>query len=288
MGKQTEDREAARERRRAYYESLSPEEKKAYREKVIRAKKMKRLKKMMIQGGAILLLVLFAVIGLLVQKGCDKPSGSGDTGKNSQQVDNTPGEPAAEGTIEAPDWVIEDFIRIHEDSRPGTAMGQVEGVVLHYTGQPGTSAEAVRKEFDSLDEGEDGSAGSHFIIGIDGTVIQLIPLSEVSLAAGANGQNMISVECCHIDNTGKFSTATYEALLRLVEWLMTTYELEPESVIRHYDATGEKCPLYYVENQESWNEFVTAIGGTVVAPEIPEDTTAAVPEETENQENTEE
>lgn len=277
MGRQDAEKEAARaearERRRAYYESLSPEEKKAYRERVIRARKIKKLRKMAIQGAAILLLVIVAFIGVLNQKGCGKPSQSDD--KGSQQVDKTPGEAAAEGTIEAPEWVIENFIRKHEDSRPGTALEQVSSIVLHYTGQPGKSAEAIRSEFDLLDKDEEGYAGVHFIIGIDGTVIQCIPLSEVSPAAGEEGMRAISIECCHIDASGKFSNATYEALVRLVEWLMGTYDLEPESVVRHYDLTGDGCPAYYVDNADAWNQFVTDIGGT---PVIPEETPEETPE----------
>lgn len=284
MGRQDADKEAARaearERRRAYYESLSPEEQKAYREKVRRARKIKKLRKMAIQGAAILLLIIVAMIGVLSQKGCGKDKDKGGKDKETQQeVDKTPGEAAAEGTLEAPDWVIENFIRKHEDSRPGDAVEQVKGIVLHYTGASGKSAEAIRSEFDQLDKGEEGSAASHFVIGIDGTVIQCIPLSEISPAAGDQGLSYISIECCHIDDSGKFSKATYESLTRLVKWLLETYDLEPEMVKRHYDVTGENCPAYYVENSSAWNQFMVDIGGE---PVIPEETPAPeeMPEET--------
>ena len=278
MGRQDADKEAARaearERRRAYYESLSPEEQKAYRERVRRARKIKKLKKMAIQGAAILLLIIVAVIGVLNQKGCGKDK-SGKDKETQQEVDKTPGEGAAQGTLEAPDWVIENFIRKHEDSRPGTAIEQVQGIVLHATGAPGKSAEAIRSEFDLLDKGETGSAASHFVIGIDGTVIQCIPLSEISLAAGQQGVAYLSIECCHIDDSGKFSKATYETLTRLVKWLLESYDLEPEAVKRHSDVTGDSCPSYYVDDGDAWNQFMVDIGGE---PVIPEETPA--PEET--------
>ncbi len=292
MGRQDADKEAARaearERRRAYYESLSPEEQKEYRERVRRARKIKKLRKMAIQGAAILLLILVAMIGVLSQKGCGKDKDKdGKDKETQQQVDKTPGETAAEGTLEAPDWVIENFVRKHEDSRPGTAMERTEGIVIHYTGAPGKSAEAIRSEFDLLDKGEEGSAAAHFVIGIDGTVIQSIPLSEISPAAGDQGVSYISIECCHIDDSGKFSKATYETLVRLVEWLLESYDLEPESVKRHYDVTGDDCPAYYVENGTAWNQFMVDIGGEPVVPEetpspeeTPEGTGEETPEET--------
>lgn len=294
MGRQDADKEAARaearERRRAYYESLSPEEQKAYRERVRRARKIKKLKKMAIQGAAILLLIIVAVIGVLNQKGCGKDK-SGKDKETQQEVDKTPGEGAAQGTLEAPDWVIENFIRKHEDSRPGTAIEQVQGIVLHATGAPGKSAEAIRSEFDLLDKGETGSAASHFVIGIDGTVIQCIPLSEISPAADQQGVAYLSIECCHIDDSGKFSKATYETLTRLVKWLLESYDLEPEAVKRHYDVTGDSCPSYYVDNGDSWNQFMVDIGGEPVIPEetpAPEETpegTAEEPQESTSEES---
>ena len=29
-----------------------------------------------------------------------------------------------------------------------------------------------------------------------------------------------------------------------------------EDVLRHYDAGGKKCPLYYVENEEEWQQLL--------------------------------
>jgi len=222
------------------------------------------------------------MIGVLNQKGCGKDKDPKDK-DTQQQVDKTPGEGAAEGTLEAPDWVIENYIRKHEDSRPGTAMESVTGIVLHYTKAPGKSAEAIRSEFDLLDKGEEGSAASHFIIGIDGTVIQCIPLSEVSPAAGPEGLSYLSIECCHIDDSGKFSKATYESLTRLVTWLMETYDLQPETVKRHYDVTGDSCPAYYVDKGDAWNQWMVDIGGEPVIPEetpAPEATQGTVTGET--------
>ena len=289
MGRQDADKEAARaearERRRAYYESLSPEEQKAYRERVRRARKIKKLRRMAIQGAAILLLVIVAIIGVLNQKGCGKDK-TGKDKDTQQEVDRTPGEGAAAGTLEAPDWVIENFVRKHKDSRPGTAIDQIDGIVIHYTGAPGKSAEAIRSEFDMLDKGENGSPAAHFVVGIDGTVIQCIPLSEVSPAAGTQGISYISIECCHIDNSGKFSKATYETLVRLTEWLLDSFDLEPASVKRHYDVTGQACPSYYVDNGAAWNQYMVDIGGEPVVPEetpAPDETpesTDEIPQET--------
>ena len=32
--------------------------------------------------------------------------------------------------------------------------------------------------------------------------------------------------------------------------------LEAEDVIRHHDITGKECPRYFVQHEDSWQEFL--------------------------------
>ena len=67
----------------------------------------------------------------------------------------------------------------------------------------------------------------------------------------------MAIEVCHPDESGEFSEVTYERVVELTAWLCHTFELKPETeVIRHYDVTGKRCPLYYVENPEAWTRFL--------------------------------
>ena len=53
------------------------------------------------------------------------------------------------------------------------------------------------------------------------------------------------------DETGEFSPVTYDRVVELTAWLCETFRLDPETdVIRHYDVTEKRCPLYYVEHPE--------------------------------------
>ena len=67
-GKSDREREELRRRRRAYYESLSPEEKQAYRERRIRRRKIRQLKKMAFSGAIMLGLIVISVVGVLLQQ----------------------------------------------------------------------------------------------------------------------------------------------------------------------------------------------------------------------------
>ena len=159
--------------------------------------------------------------------------------------------------IAVPDYVEQDFLTVHEWSRPGTELENINGVVIHYVGNPGTTARANRNYFESLSSGAEGTyASSHFVVGLEGEVIQCVPLTEVAYASNQRNDDTLSIEVCHPDETGKFSPATYDRVVELTAWLCRTFKLDPSrDVIRHYDVTEKECPRYYVENPEAWEQL---------------------------------
>ena len=106
------------------------------------------------------------------------------------------------------DWITVDLLPENPYSRPQIPLKQVNGVVVHYTGNPNTSAEANRSYFAGLAQSGATYASSHFIIGIDGKIIQCIPLNEIAYCSNSRNDDTISIECCHPDQSGKFSDAT--------------------------------------------------------------------------------
>lgn len=140
-------------------------------------------------------------------------------------------------------------------SRPQIKLSEVNGVVVHYTANPGTTAHQNRDYFESLAQTKETKASSHFIIGLDGEIVQCIPCNEISYASNNRNSDTISIECCIEDETGKFNGSTYQALIELTTWLMGRYELSADDVIRHYDVTGKLCPKYFVEHEEAWEQF---------------------------------
>ena len=61
------------------------------------------------------------------------------------------------------------------------------------------------------------------------------------------------------DATGQFTQASYDALVRLTAWLCDTAGIGRDQVIRHYDVTGKLCPLYFVEHEEAWTQFLADV-----------------------------
>lgn len=179
---------------------------------------------------------------LLHDKGTVEAAGNGDV-KKQRKVVETP-----------PDYDVQ-LLTVNEYSRPGTPIDEVAGIVVHYTANPGTTAQQNRNYFEGLKDGHDTSASSHFIIGMEGELVQCIPCNEVAYASNDRNHDTISIECCIPDDTGKFTDATYDTLVHLIAWLCGRYGLTTEQVIRHYDITGKMCPKYYVENEDAWEQL---------------------------------
>ena len=162
-----------------------------------------------------------------------------------------------EGVV-LPDYVAQALLPVNRWSRPAAPLEEINGVVIHYVGNPATTAEANRNYFASLFNGQENTfASSHFVVGLEGEVLQCVPLTEIAYASNDRNGDTVAIEVCHPDETGEFSRVTYERAVELTAWLCQTFELDPRAdVIRHYDVTGKLCPLYYVENPEAWERFL--------------------------------
>ena len=157
--------------------------------------------------------------------------------------------------IVAPDWYTQDFLRRNPYSRPGIKRREINDIVVHYVANPGTSARMNRGYFNGLADQKGNnptSASSHYIIGIDGEIIQCIPLDEVAYANYPRNDDTVSIECCHPDASGEFTEATKASLVKLTAWLCGELGLDERDVIRHYDVSGKSCPKYYVEHKDAW------------------------------------
>lgn len=152
--------------------------------------------------------------------------------------------------------IRQELLTVNEYSRPGTKLSKVNAIVIHYVANPQTTAMQNRNYFESLKDTHERGASSHFIIGLDGEIIQCVPLDEISYASNDRNEDTIAIENCHPDETGQFNEYTYSSLVTLTAALCNTYGLNPETdVIRHYDITGKLCPLYFVSNEEEWTGF---------------------------------
>lgn len=153
--------------------------------------------------------------------------------------------------VPIPDWIDQQLIDVDGDSRRGVHLEDITDIVIHYVGNPGTTAQQNRDYFDS----PSSEVSAHFVIGLDGEIIQCIPLQEKSSASNHRNRDTISIEVCHPDASGKFTDDTYDSLVKLTAWLCEVCDLGTSHIIRHYDITAKQCPLYFVTNEDAWAQF---------------------------------
>ena len=128
----------------------------------------------------------------------------------------------------------------------------MKNIVVHWVGNANTTAINNRNYFESL-KTKKIYASSHYIIGLDGEIIQCVPENEVAYHASQANSYSIGIECCHPDWNGKFNDKTYQSLIELCVDICKRYKLDPQkTLIRHYDVTKKQCPLYYVQHQDAW------------------------------------
>lgn len=171
--------------------------------------------------------------------------------------------------------IITRHLTPNEWSRPQTKI-EPKGLVIHWTGNPRTGAEANRLYFENRKRGDYGYGSAHYIVGLDGEIIHMVPDGEMAYHVGAQEYTAFAVkkfgtypnnctlgiETCHLDWDGHYTTKILESLAWLVTKLCKIYELHPiHDVVRHYDITGKECPRYFVKRPKAWDWFKYAVAG---------------------------
>jgi N-acetylmuramoyl-L-alanine amidase len=152
-------------------------------------------------------------------------------------------------------------------------------IVVHYVGNPGSSAMANRNYFEGLKVGKlqkNGKyrfASSHYIIDLDGKIIRCIPENEEAIHASDNAINAssIGIENCHPDWSGEFTNATTLSLIELCADICKRYNINPlTDIIRHYDvpkANKKDCPRWFVTYPEEFTKLKEGVKKKIMSPE---------------------
>lgn len=153
-----------------------------------------------------------------------------------------------------------ELLTVNPYSRPGTEIGRINAIVIHYTANPGSTAIQNRNYFEGLKDSKETRASSHFVVGFEGEIVQCIPTWEVAYASNERNSDTISIETCHWSEDGSYTDETYQSMVELTAWLCRKFDLTEEDVIRHYDITEKNCPKYFVEHEDAWETFKQDVG----------------------------
>lgn len=210
-------------------------------ERYQRRRRRRRIQVVMQMGFTIILLVLFLIGGMkLLEIG---PFSNEYVEKTLDKM-----------SLEEPELDVQ-LLTINPYSRPGTQSDKINNIVIHYTANPGTTAMQNRNYFEGLKDSKSTKASSHFIVGLDGEIVQCVPTWEIAFASNDRNRDTVSIETCHYEEDGAYTDETYVSLVHLTAWLCEKFGLTEQDVIRHYDITGKNCPKYFVEHEDAWNQF---------------------------------
>ena len=168
-----------------------------------------------------------------------------------------------------------EHITVNKYTRPGTKRGSTKGIILHYTANPGASADNHRRYFGNGGGGR--YAGAHIFIDSKESLC-IVPLNEVCYHANDNqryvggkpyrgasnklGSNAnlstIGIEMC-IEKDGTIAAATFNQAVEVTADLCRTYKLDTDDLYRHYDVTGKNCPAPWVSKSSEWTRFKNAV-----------------------------
>ena len=210
--------------------------------KRISEKKRKRRRQLKFRLGLVLVLCILFLIGGLKMLGIG-PFGAEYVERN-----------LADMKLEQPELDVK-LLTTNPYSRPGTHSSKINNIVIHYTANPGSTAMQNRNYFENLKDTKERKASSHFVVGIDGEIVQCVPTWEIAYASNDRNKDTVSIETCHKKEDGRYTEETYYSLVQLTAWLCEKFDLTEKDVIRHYDITGKICPKYFVEDEDAWQTF---------------------------------
>lgn len=186
--------------------------------------------------------------------------------------------------------VTKDYIEKNSFSRPGSKRLETLLIIMHWTGNAGQSASMVREYFERLrrqngdDAKPDRYASAHYVVGLDGEILQLMPEDEVAYHCGGTSYTeqareylgtycsatsspnwcTLGIELCHPDWTGIFNTETLESAAELCSALCYKNNLSSHAIWRHHDITGKRCPKHWVDNPVKLDEFQLEVDITLM------------------------
>jgi len=161
-------------------------------------------------------------------------------------------------------------------SRPQYAIRRVDAVVLHWVENPGSSADANRRYFESLKDGS-RMASAHYVVD-EREIVRCIPESEVAFHCGASGKftytkfakdkwngehpnwYCLSIEHCHPDSSGRFTRKVLQRSHIIAAEMCLTYGLDPATgILLHGDIVNKDCPRWYVLDRQAFEVYKDAV-----------------------------
>ena len=160
--------------------------------------------------------------------------------------------------------IVEKWQKKNKYGRPGTKLNYTK-VAIHYTGQADVPGINTVHYFNNVVangyrvNGRYIYASAHFVIDLDGTIYQLIPITEKCYCTNSANAYAVAIEVATTGKDNHYTDATYRSMVQLCAWLCANKGLNPKKdIIRHTDVVGRAyklCPIYMVLNEDKYEQF---------------------------------
>ena len=179
-------------------------------------------------------------------------------------------------------------------------MPKVQALVIHWTANPGQDAMGVWNFFEDrkdglLVNGQKDYGSAHYVIGLSGQIIRMMPESEVAFHVGsskldpASGKDYtdlarekfgiyatdyihkspnsvcIGIEHCVTSSNGDMNDETIMASLDLATDICRRWKLNPKTdILLHKEIVGWKdCHKWYVDHSDAWTNYKNIVATKV-------------------------
>ena len=155
-----------------------------------------------------------------------------------------------------------EFIACNTDNYRAGRTQPVRYIVMHYTANNGDTA---RNNCDYYHRVGGLQASAHYFVDEHGAM-QSVRECDTAWHCGAraywhpecrNG-NSIGIEMCsrkRADGSYYILPETVANAAALAKDIMQRYGIDTDHVLRHYDVTGKRCPMPWVDDPAQWTEF---------------------------------
>ena len=148
------------------------------------------------------------------------------------------------------------FKQAHRGNYSPGRTQPIEYIVVHYTANTGDTAQ---NNLDYFARTKTGTSAHYFVD--ENEVCQSVQDTDVAWHCGSKNPrhpycrnaNSIGVEMCN--SVGGVPEAVRARTAAFVRQKMKEYGIDSSHVLRHYDATGKRCPAPWVDNPAEWMEF---------------------------------
>src|SRR5574344_1117772 len=143
------------------------------------------------------------------------------------------------------------FINVSENTRPNENIIKVHKIILHQCPLKEKSAIFNRNYINNLQYQDNIFCSYHYIVGLDGEIINIIPEEEIALHTNILeiDNYSIGIGICNSDRyENKVSKKEINSLRLLCNYLATKYNLDKKfDIIHYYDIINKRSPYFFVD-----------------------------------------